>query len=51
MRVCQFRHIRDCKSYITAKSGKSQAFFFEIFHIFFEKKCLTNGKMECILKA
>ena len=27
MRVCQFRHIRDCKSYNNVFDWKSQAFF------------------------
>ena len=37
MRVCQFRHIRDCKNYLNAKRGKSQAFFPAIFRIFSKK--------------
>ena len=31
MRVCQFRHIRDCEIYINALVRKSQAFFEKYF--------------------
>ena len=31
MRVCQFRHIRDCKSYYTKKKKLCQYFFENIF--------------------
>ncbi len=54
MRVCQFRHIRDCLYIISQTSGKVKSFF-QVFLLkknnYFKDYLLTNRRIESILKT